>query len=123
MREARVSWHDGLIINTPYLCLVLDSSTTRRFLKRARVLVSHAHGDHTGGSRYKGLKHSTHETRDIHHALRDHRVSNFHPLKINDKLVIDHAEAKPLDAGHMLGSAQVPLQTRDSSVLHTGDIN
>ena len=123
MREDRVSWHDGLFINTPDLCLVLDPSTTRRILKRARVLVSHAHGDHTGGFRYKGLKHSTQETRDIHHALRDHRVSNFHPLKINEKLVIDDAEVKALDAGHMLGSAQFLVETRDSSVLYTGDIN
>src|SRR5207249_9858805 len=78
---------------------------------------------HTGGFRYKGLKHSTQETRDIHHALRDHRVSNFHSLKINEKLVIDDAEVKALDAGHMLGSAQFLVGTRDSSVLYTGDIN
>ena len=123
MREDRVEWHDGLFINTPDLCLALDPSTTRRIPKRARVLVSHAHGDHTGGFRYKGLKHSTQETRDIHHALRDHRVSNFHPLKINEKLVIDDAEVKALDAGHMLGSAQFLVETPDSSVLYTGDIN
>src|SRR5881397_1063532 len=123
MREDRVEWHDGLFINTPDLCLALDPSTTRRIPKRARVLVSHAHGDHTGGFRYKGLKHSTQETRDIHHALHDHRVSNFHPLKINEKLVIDDAEVKALDAGHMLGSAQFLVETPDSSVLYTGDIN
>src|SRR5436309_2792925 len=106
MREDRVEWHDGLFINTPDLCLALDPSTTRRIPKRARVLVSHAHGDHTGGFRYKGLKQSTQETRDIHHALRYHQVANFHPLKINEKFVIDDSEVKALDAGHMLGSAQ-----------------
>ncbi len=123
MREDRVEWHDGLFINTPDLCLVLDPSTTRRIPKRARVLVSHAHGDHTGGFRYKGLKQSTQETRDIHHALRYHQVANFHPLKINEKFVIDDSEVKALDAGHMLGSTQFLVDTPDSSILYTGDIN
>ncbi|TMI54501.1 hypothetical protein E6H15_05885, partial [Candidatus Bathyarchaeota archaeon] len=106
-----MEWHDGLFINTPDLCLALDPSTTRRIPKRARVLVSHAHGDHTGGFRYKGLKQSTQETRDIHHALRYHQVANFHPLKINEKFVIDDSEVKALDAGHMLGSAQFFVDT------------
>jgi len=123
MREDRVRWHDGLFINTRDLCLALDPSTTRRIPKRARVLVSHAHGDHTGGFRYKGLKQSTQETRDIHHTLRDHKVANFHPLKINEKFVIDDSEVKALDAGHMLGSAQFLVDTPDSSILYTGDIN
>jgi len=123
MREDKVRWHDGLFINTRDLCLALDPSTTRRIPKRARVLVSHAHGDHTGGFRYKGLKQSTQETRDIHHTLRDHKVANFHPLKINEKFVIDDSEVKALDAGHMLGSAQFLVDTPDSSILYTGDIN
>jgi putative mRNA 3-end processing factor len=118
-----VDWHDGLFINTPDLTLALDPSTTRRIPSWARVLVSHAHGDHTAGFRYKGLKHSTRETRDIHHALHERRVANFHPLKINERLVIDGAEVRTLDAGHMLGSAQFLINTPNSSILYTGDIN
>ncbi len=112
------------MINTPDLTLALDPSTVRRIPKKARVLVSHAHGDHTGGFRYKGLKQSTHETRDIHYALhRDHRVANFHSIKINEKIEIDSVEIKALDAGHMLGSAQYLINTPNSSILYTGDIN
>jgi putative mRNA 3-end processing factor len=123
MREDRIGWLDGLHINTPDLTLAIDPSTTRRIPKKARVLVSHAHGDHTGGFRYKGIKQSTRETRDIHHALHDHHITNFHPIKINEKLKVDSSEIKTLDAGHMLGSAQFLVNTPNMSILYTGDIN
>ena len=123
MREDRVGWLDGLFINTSQVTLAIDPSTTRRIPKKARVLVSHAHGDHTGGFRYKGLKQSTRETRDIHLALHGHKLANFHPVKIHEKLVIDGAEIRTLDAGHMLGSAEFLINTPNSSILYTGDIN
>jgi len=102
---------------------VIDPSTTRRIPKTARVLVSHAHGDHTGGFRYRGLKQSTPQTRDIHRALHDHRISNFRGLDINDHFVVDDIRVKALDAGHMLGSAQFLIETPNKSILYTGDIN
>src|SRR6058998_4278438 len=123
MREDRVEWHDGLFINTPDLCLALDPSTTGRIPKTARVLVSHAHGDHTGGFRYKGLKQSTSQTRDIHRALHDQRIGSFRALEINSQLVVDDIRVNALDAGHMLGSAQFLIQTPNTSILYTGDIN
>jgi len=103
--------------------MVIDPSTTRRIPRTARVLVSHAHGDHTGGFRYKGLKQSTPQTRDIHRALHDQRIGSFRPLEINSELVVDDIRVKALDAGHMLGSAQFLIQTPNTSILYTGDIN
>lgn len=118
-----MGWQDGLHIKTPNLTLAIDPSTTRRIPKKARVLVSHAHGDHTGGFRYKGSKQSTRETRDIHHHLHRGRIVNFHPIKINEKIRVDDSQVKALDAGHMLGSAQFLITTPESSILYTGDIN
>jgi putative mRNA 3-end processing factor len=103
--------------------LVVDPSTTRRIPKTARVLVSHAHRDHTGGFRYKGMKQSTSETRDIHRALHDNRIGNFRALDINTEFVVDDIRVKALDAGHMLGSAQFLIDTPNTSILYTGDIN
>ena len=123
MLEDRVGWHDGLYVNTSELTLALDPSKIRRIPKKARVFVSHAHGDHTGGFRYEGIKQSTRETRDIHHALHNHRIVDFRALKINEKLKVDGSEIKTLDAGHMLGSAQFLINTPYSSILYTGDIN
>ncbi len=102
---------------------MIDPSTTRRIPRTARVLVSHAHGDHTGGFRYKGLKQSTPQTRDIHRALHDQRIGSFRALEINSQLVVDDIWVKALDAGHMLGSAQFLIQTPNTSILYTGDIN
>ncbi len=123
MREDRVGWLDGLFIGASSATVVIDPSTTRRIPKTARVLVSHAHGDHTGGFRYKGLKQSTPQTRDIHRALHDHGVGSFRALEINSQLVIDDIRVKALDAGHMLGSAQFLIDTPNKSILYTGDIN
>ena len=114
MRDDRIGWLDGLVIGTPNITLVVDPSTTRRVSQSARVLVSHAHSDHTGGFRHKGLKQSTRETRDIHHALNEHRVANFRSLDINERLTIGDVEIKALNAGHMLGSAQFLINTPES---------
>ena len=118
-----MGWLDGLFIGASNATLVIDPSTIRRIPRTARVLVSHAHGDHTGGFRYKGLKQSTPQTRDIHHSLHNHRIANFRGLDINDHIVVDDIRVKALDAGHMLGSAQFLIETPNKSILYTGDIN
>jgi putative mRNA 3-end processing factor len=123
MREDRLGWLDGLFIGSLNATLVIDPSTTRRIPKTSRVLVSHAHGDHTGGFRYKGLKQSTPQTRDIHRVLHDHRIANFRALEINSQLMVDGIRVKAIDAGHMLGSAQFLIDTPNMSILYTGDIN
>ncbi|HZF21136.1 MAG TPA: MBL fold metallo-hydrolase [Dongiaceae bacterium] len=102
---------------------MIDPSTTRRIPRTARVLVSHAHGDHTGGFRYKGLKQSTPQTRDIHRVLHDQRIGSFRALEINGQFVVDDIRVNALDAGHMLGSAQFLIQTPNTSILYTGDLN
>jgi putative mRNA 3-end processing factor len=123
MREDRVGWLDGLFVGASNATIVIDPSTTRKIPKTARVLVSHAHGDHTGGFRYKGLKQSTSQTRDIHRALHDHRIGSFRTLDINSQLEVDDITVRALDAGHMLGSAQFLIDTPNTSILYTGDIN
>src|SRR2546425_6449519 len=105
MREDRVGWLDGLFIGASNATLVIDPSTTRRIPKTARVLVSHAHGDHTGGFRYKGLKKSPPPTRDIHHSLHKHRNADLSRLHINDHFVVGGIRGKAPDAGPIPGSA------------------
>src|SRR2546427_2690967 len=89
MREDRVGWLDGLFIGASNATtLVIDPSTTRRIPKTARVLVSHAHGDHTGGVRYKGLKKTTPPTRDNHHNLHKQPIADFSRLHNNDHFLV-----------------------------------
>ena len=44
-------------------------------------------------------------------------------MEINGQLVVDDIRVNALDAGHMLGSAQFLIQTPNTSILYTGDIN
>jgi putative mRNA 3-end processing factor len=55
--------------------------------------------------------------------LRDQRIGSFRALEINGQLVVDDIRVKALDAGHMLGSAQFLIETPNTSILYTGDIN
>ena len=44
-------------------------------------------------------------------------------MEIDSQLAVDDIRVKALDAGHMLGSAQFLIQTPNTSILYTGDIN
>src|SRR3989442_15835376 len=99
MREDRVGWLDGLFIGASNANIVIDPSTTGRIPKTARVLVSHAHGDHTGGFKEKGIKKSNPQTPDIHRALHDHPGGGFCAPRINKHLLVDEIRVKDLGPG------------------------
>jgi putative mRNA 3-end processing factor len=111
------------VIATSSVTLVIDPVKLRKVSSASRVLVSHAHSDHTRGFRHKGMKQSTIETKEIHSVLNSYPVSNFQAIDLNHKVSIDDVEVKALNAGHMLGSAQFLVNTPASSILYTGDIN
>jgi len=123
MPSDRLGWLYGLVVGTHEETAIIDPSQTRRVPPAAQVLVSHAHADHTRGFKYRGIKQSTTETRDIHAALSDYRITNFDGLDIGEKVVLGDMEVAAIDAGHMLGSAQFLVSTPNQTVLYTGDIN
>src|SRR4029077_20080586 len=122
-RGDRIAWLDGLVVATSSVTIVIDPVKLRSISAKSRVLVSHAHSDHTRGFRHKGVKQSTNETREIHSALNSYTVSNFETIDLDRKISIDDVEVEALNAGHMLGSAQFLVRTPESSILYTGDIN
>ncbi|HWY27889.1 MAG TPA: MBL fold metallo-hydrolase [Candidatus Sulfotelmatobacter sp.] len=111
------------MVATSSVTIVIDPVKLRGISSASKVLVSHAHSDHTRGFRHKGMKLSTTETKEIHSALNSHNVSNFQAIDLNRKVAMDDMEVKALNAGHMLGSAQFMVRTPESSILYTGDIN
>src|SRR5712692_6348244 len=123
VRGDKVAWLDGLVVATSSVTLVIDPVKLRKVTSASRVLVSHAHSDHTRGFRHKGVKQSTIETKEIHSVLNSYHVSNFQAIDLNRKVSIDDVEVKALNAGHMLGSAQFLVHTPSTSILYTGDIN
>ncbi len=123
MRSDRIGWLDGLVVGTEETTLLVDPQQTRKAPASAKVLVSHAHADHTNGFKHRGVKQSTVETKDIHIALNDYKVVNFEPIEYGERIVWDDVEVIALNAGHMLGSAQFLINTPNQTILYTGDIN
>src|SRR5260370_28628888 len=104
-RGDKVAWLDGLVVATSSVTIVIDPVKLRAISPTSKVLVSHAHSDHTRGFRHKGMKQSTNETKEIHSVLNSHKVSNFQAIDLNHKVSIDDVELKALNAGHMRGPA------------------
>ncbi|MBY9000994.1 MAG: MBL fold metallo-hydrolase [Candidatus Heimdallarchaeota archaeon] len=111
------------------------------------VLISHAHIDHSGYTPrlskegYKGNYYMTQPTKDIVYRLwldhlkiegRRHWSESdldnvFHKIKTHDYnkkfKVADGITAEFINAGHILGAAQILLDWEGQLILYTGDIN
>lgn len=123
MKEDKVGWLDGVVINTKEGRLVFDPDATRNMERNAHIFISHAHSDHTLGFHSSVMKYSTKETRKIYEKLRDATVRNWRPIEYGRQIRIGDTEILPLNAGHMLGSAQFKVTTRDHTYVYSGDIN
>jgi putative mRNA 3-end processing factor len=123
VKEGRVGWLGGVVIDTDDGRFVFDPVAARNMERDARVFISHAHSDHTLGFHSGAIKYSTSETRLIYEKLRDRTVANWRPIEYDHKLRIGDTEIVPLNAGHMLGSAQFKVITSDHTYVYTGDIN
>ena len=89
----------------------------------AHIFISHAHSDHTLGFQSSNMKYSTKETKRIFEKLRERIVRNWRPVEYGHKIRIGDTEILTLNAGHMLGSAQFQVITRDHTYVYTGDLN
>jgi putative mRNA 3-end processing factor len=69
------------------------------------------------------MKYSTKETKRIFEKLRGRTVRNWRPVEYGHKIRIGDTEILTLNAGHMLGSAQFQVITRDHTYVYTGDLN
>src|SRR5260370_37446079 len=105
-RGDKVAWLDGLVVATSSVTIVIDPVKLRAISPTARVLVSHAHSDHTRGFRHKGVKQSTSETKEIHSVLNSHRVSNSQALDLNRTVSIEDLDVQTLNRRPVLGSSQ-----------------
>jgi len=123
VKENSVGWLGGVVINTDDGRMVFDPVVARNMERDAHVFISHAHSDHTLAFHSSVMKYSTKETRRIFEKLRDKTVHNWRPLEYERKVRIGDTEIVPLNAGHMLGSAQFKVVTRDHTYVYSGDLN
>lgn len=123
VRENRVGWLGGVVIDTNDGRMVFDPAATRSMEHDAHIFISHAHSDHTLGFQSSIMKYSTKETKRIFEKLRGKTVRNWRPVEYGQRIRIGDTEILPLNAGHMLGSAQFKVVTSDHTYVYTGDLN
>ena len=123
MRENRVGWLGGVVIDTDDGRMVFDPAATRSMERDAHIFISHAHSDHTLGFQSSVMKYSTKETKRIFEKLRERTVRNWRSVEYGHKIRVGDTEILTLNAGHMLGSAQFQVITRDHTYVYTGDLN
>jgi putative mRNA 3-end processing factor len=121
--ENRVGWLGGVVIDTDDGRMVFDPVATRSMERDAHIFISHAHSDHTLGFQSSVMKYSTKETKRIFEKLRETSVRNWRPVEYGHKIRIGDTEILTINAGHMLGSAQFQVITRDHTYVYTGDLN
>lgn len=119
----RIGWRNGIVISTAEDKVVLDAVSGAHLTKNSHLFVTHAHADHTSGLRSKARKYATRETLEIYENLTQKPVRNQVPLTMRRATSIGDITVTPVNAGHMLGSAQFLIHLPEKTVLYTGDIN
>jgi len=123
VKESKVGWLGGVVIDTDDGRMIFDPVAARNMERNAHVFISHAHSDHTLGFHSNVAKYSTEETRRIYEKLREKTVRNWRPVQYGRRIRIGNTEILPLNAGHMLGSAQFKVVTGNETFVYSGDLN
>ncbi len=123
VKKDSVGWIGGVVIDTDDGRIIFDPVAARNMERDSHVFISHAHSDHTLGFYSSVMKYSTEETRRIYEKLRGRTVQNWRPVECGRRVRIGDTEIVPLNAGHMLGSAQFKVITRDQTYVYSGDLN
>jgi len=120
---AKIGWQGGVVVSTEEAKVVLDPVMSRRTGRNTHIFVTHAHADHTNGFRSGAKKYATPETIAIYEKLNHRQLNNVFSVKLDQIVRVGNIKVTPINAGHMLGSAQFLVETPDKTVLYTGDIN
>lgn len=123
MSDMKIGWQKGVVIATRQGRIVLDPVGGRGLWRNASIFITHAHADHTYGLRTSAKKYATPETIRIYERLNEEQLKNTVSMSLNEYVEVGDIKITPLNAGHMLGSAQFLIETPKKTVLYTGDIN
>jgi len=123
VKESKVGWLGGVVIDTDDGRMIFDPVASRDMERNAHVFISHAHSDHTLGFHSNVTKYSTEQTRRIYEKLRERTVRNWRPAEYGRRMRIGDTDIVPLNAGHMLGSAQFKVAAGSETYVYSGDLN
>ena len=118
-----VGWNHGIVVRNQESRFIFDPVSKSSIGKEDTIFITHSHADHSAGFTSSSIKYSTEESRKIFEKIRNRDVCNFRTVEENKTIDFGDIEVTPINAGHMLGSVQYKIETCDSSILYTGDIN
>jgi Cft2 family RNA processing exonuclease len=118
----KVSWDNGILVETKDLKLILDPSN--RIGSADCAFISHAHRDHTGALiDVRKPKYSTRETIAIFEAITLKKVRNAVPCVYDEPMKLHQTELKIINSGHVFGSGALLLKEDNVTFFYTGDFN
>jgi len=123
LNSVKIGWQKGVVIATKQSRIVLDPVGSRGVRRNTPIFVTHAHADHTYGLRTNAKKYATAETIRIYEKLNQEHLRNAVLMHMNKPVSVGNIQVTPVNAGHMLGSAQFLVETPEKTILYTGDIN
>jgi len=121
MMEIEIGWSEGITVATKEYVIRFDPYTKGG--PNAHNFVSHAHGDHIMGLSNESKIYLTAETDDLLFFGGRKRFEIHSSLKYGEEINFDDLKITAHNAGHILGSAQFEIQSPESSIVYTGDIN
>ncbi|MCG3221630.1 MAG: MBL fold metallo-hydrolase [Candidatus Heimdallarchaeota archaeon] len=106
------------------LTLIADPTTAKAANSCDVALITHAHTDHSIAFPNEGIKvFSTKIASELYEKLTSRKTKNTDFVEYDKKLRIKDVEVEFIQAGHLLGAAQIIFYFDDITVCYTGDLS
>ncbi|MHA1952556.1 MAG: MBL fold metallo-hydrolase [Candidatus Heimdallarchaeaceae archaeon] len=106
------------------LTLIADPTTAKAANNCDVALITHAHTDHSIAFPNEGIKvFATKIASELYEKLTSRKTKNTHFVEYDKKLKIEDVEVEFIQAGHLLGAAQIIFYFDDITVCYTGDLS
>ena len=120
--KAVVRWSNGVAVRSGETRLLFDPLESDPTIPD--LFISHAHFDHSKGFQFPvQKKHSTKETKELYEVDTGRDVGNWEQIRVGRRKQLGGVEVEAHDAGHVLGSVQYEIITRNENVVYASHLN
>jgi putative mRNA 3-end processing factor len=106
------------------LTLIADPTTAKAANNCDAALITHAHTDHSIAFPNEGIKvFSTEIASKLYEKLTSRKTKNTQFIDYNKRFSFEDIEIEFIQAGHLLGAAQIIFYFDDMTICYTGDLS
>ncbi len=117
-----IGWDRGVVVRDKESTICLDPQSITTPYRH--IFISHAHRDHTAGFLAKhSEKYANPITAAIFEATTGREITELKTLSYRENVRVGGFEITAYNAGHILGSTLYSVDTGESTIIYTGDIN